>query len=323
MINIANIPVIPSTSNSIYSTPFAKLLEPGLRKIFFAYYNEHEEEFSKYFKVNTSSKAKETDWGMGAFTDWTNRADEFDVVAYQKLSPGQERTYTHKAFTSGFIVTREMYDDEQYGQMDKLARELARAGRAKLEKDAASVLKNAFSKDIGGTGASAIYDGVALCVDTHPLVDGGSNKGKNLATGALSAATLQTAIQKMRNTVDEANNLVVYTPDTLLVPRALEFTARTIVNSTNVVGSPNNDINMMHGIVKVVPLDYIGTVNGGSDTAWFLIDSKRCELNFFWRVKPEFKATEEFDNFTAKYRGYMRYSFGVSDWRGIVGSTGL
>ena len=32
---------------------------------------------------------------------------------------------------------------------------------------------------------------------------------------------------------------------------------------------------------------------------------------------------EDFDTFVAKYRGYMRYSMGVSDFRGIVGSTGV
>jgi hypothetical protein len=53
-----------------------------------------------------------------------------------------------------------------------------------------------------------------------------------------------------------------------------------------------------------------------------LQDGSRHELNFFWRKRPEFKWAEEFDNFVAKYRGYMRYSYGVSDWRGLVGSSG-
>ena len=66
----------------------------------------------------------------------------------------------------------------------------------------------------------------------------------------------------------------------------------------------------------------LGAAAGGSDTAWFLQDGSRHELNFFWRVRPEFKWDEEFDTFVAKYRGYMRYSFGVSDWRGLIGSTG-
>ena len=52
------------------------------------------------------------------------------------------------------------------------------------------------------------------------------------------------------------------------------------------------------------------------------MDSSRHELNFFWRVRPEFKREEDFDTLVAKYRGYMRYSYGYSDWRGIVGSQG-
>jgi len=54
---------------------------------------------------------------LGAFGDLTQRRSQADEVAYKTLSPGLERTYTHNAFTQGFMVTREMYDDEQYGQM--------------------------------------------------------------------------------------------------------------------------------------------------------------------------------------------------------------
>ena len=115
-------PVQPTTTNTFnYSTTdleneenFGKLLEPGLRKIFFETYDELPEQYSQIYNMNTSTKAKETDWGMGAFGDWEERASQFDEVSYKKLSPGQERTYTHSAFTQGFMVTREMYDDEQY-----------------------------------------------------------------------------------------------------------------------------------------------------------------------------------------------------------------
>ena len=69
-------------------------------------------------------------------------------------------------------------------------------------------------------------------------------------------------------------------------------------------------------------MDYLATTAGGNDKFWFLQDGNRHELNFFWRVKPEFKHEEDFDTFVAKYRGYMRYSYGFSDWRGMVGSTG-
>ena len=279
--------------------------------------------FSKVFNVKTSNRAVEREYGLGAFKDWTARADEYDTVAYQKISPGLERAYTHTAFTSGFMVTRELYDDEMYNQMDKMPADLARAGRAKVEKDAITVLVNAFTEDAGGTGASAIYDGKALCAADHPLLDS-VGTGDNLATGALTEANLRLAMIKFRETVGEAGNLIVMRPKKLIIPPALEYTARVILQSQLIPGSANNDINIVKGALEIVVMDYLGsasTGNSATDAYWFL-QADMHEMNFFWRVAPEFKAMEEFDNFVAKYRGYMRYSYGVSDWRGVVGSTG-
>lgn len=312
---MATIPVIPVDGNTHLSKNFGKLLEPGLRKIFFETYKELPEQFSKIYNVNTSKKAKETDYGLGAFGDWVERADELSTVDYAKISAGQERTYTHKAFTKGFIIGRELYDDEQYGQMKKMAKALARAGRAKVEKDAMQPLINGFD-------TFEIYDGLALFHAEHTLVDGSGATSSNLVEGPLTEANLKLAMQTMRETKDEAGNLIQLIPDTLIVPPALEHVAKAIINSTQVSGSNNNDVNTLKGAMKIQVMDYLGKAAGGSDTAWFIQDSTRHELNFFWRVKPEFKATEEFDNFTAKYRGYMRYSYGVSDWRGLVGSKG-
>jgi len=160
-----------------------------------------------------------------------------------------------------------------------------------------------------------------LFSDSHPLLDS-TGKGSNLATGALTDMNLKLAMQQMRETVDEAGNLINATPKKLVVPPALEFTAKEIVNSQLKSGTDYNDINTVKGALEVIVYDYIGEAAGGSDTAWFLIDPTLCELNFFWRVKPEFKWDEDFDTFVAKYRGYMRFSYGVSDWRGIVGSLG-
>jgi len=318
-------PVQPTSSNTHgYSstdltneTNFGKLLEPGLRKIFFETYTELPEQFPNVFHVHTSKKAKETDWGMGAFGDWTVRESQYDEVAYETLSPGLERTYTHSAFTQGFMVTREMYDDDQYSQMNKMAKAMARSGRAKVEKDAATVLNNAFA-------TTAIYDGKYLCDDDHPLLDS-AGVGDNLTTGALADATLKAAIKLMRETKDEAGNLVQFIPDRLIIPPALEDTAMRILHSAQIAGGQLNDTNeFLKGKgMKIVVMDYLSATAGGSDTAWFVQDSKRHELNFFWRIRPEFKWEESFDTFVSKYRGYMRYSYGVSDWRGIVGSTGL
>ena len=48
------------------------------------------------------------------------------------------------------------------------------------------------------------------------------------------------------------------------------------------------------------------------------MDSNAHQATFFWRVKPDFQREREFDTFVQKYNGYMRYSYGVSEWRGLI-----
>lgn len=317
------VPVQPTTTNTFNYTDtdrdnvenFGKLLEPGLRKIFFETYTELPEQFSKIYNVQNSTKAREHDWGMGAFGDWEKRASQLDTVDYKTLSPGLDRTYVHEAFTQGFMVTREMYDDEQYRQLNKLPAAMARAGRAKVEKDAMKPLLDGFT--VNG------YDGVPLFSAAHPLLDS-AKLGNNLVTGPLTEANLKVALQTIRETVDEAGNLIQMKANRLIIPPALEDTAVRILGSDRIAGTELNDTNAFlkkHGL-EIVVLDYLGEAGGGSDTHWFLQDSARHELNFFWRIRPEFKWEESFDDFVQKYRGYMRYSYGYSDWRGLIGSKG-
>lgn len=317
--NLQMFGVAPTTSNTHVSTNFGKLLEPGLRKIFFETYDEIPEQYSKIYNVHTSNSATETDHGMGAFGDWELRADEVSNVSYAKIKDGKDVVYRHKAFTKGFMIGRELYDDEKYGQMKKMAKALARAGRAKVEKDAISLLLKGFKK----TSPEFVgIDGLCLFHDQHTLVDS-SKKCSNVLTEALSEESLKKAIKMMSEQLDEAGNLIQMKATKLIVPPALEDTAIRLLKSTHLPGSQDNDTNAyLKDRMEIVVMDYLGETAGGSDKVWFLQDGSRHELNFFWRVKPEFKSEEDFDTFVAKYRGYMRYSFGFSDWRGMVGSTG-
>lgn len=318
------VPVQPTSANTHLYTDadrdnvenFGKLLEPGLRKIFFETYDELAEQYTKVYNMHTSTKAREHDWGMGAFGDWEKRASQLDEVAYKTLSPGLDRTYIHEAFTQGFMITREMYDDDQYREMQKFPRAMARSGRAKVEKDAVKPFLTGFT--------TAGYDGKPLFATDHPLLDSAQTVS-NLATGPLTDENLKKALQMMREQKDEAGNLIQLRATRLIIPPALEDTAIRILGSDRISGTELNDTNKFlkqHGI-EIVVLDYLGAASGGSDTHWFLQDASRHELNFFWRIRPEFKQSEEFDNFVAKYRGYMRYSYGYSDFRGMIGSTGV
>lgn len=313
-------PVDPTPDNTHISQNFGKLLYPGLRKIFFETYQELPEQFSKIYNVEKSNSATETDYGLGAFGDWVERADELDTVAYAKIKEGGEVTYRHKAFTKGFMIGRELYDDEKYGQMKKMAKALARAGRAKVEKDAIQILTKAFE---GQANTFKGRDNLPLFHTKHTLVDS-AKTCSNMMTEPLTEASLKKAIQMMAEQLDEAGNLIQMKATKLIIPPALEDTAKRLLHSTLLPGTELNDTNehLSKSGIQIVVMDYLGSTAGGNDLFWFLQDGSRHELNFFWRIKPEFKSEEDFDTFVAKYRGYMRYSYGFSDWRGMIGSTG-
>lgn len=301
---------------------FGLLLEPKLRKVFYDTYNEVPEQYSKIYQMKTSSKAKETDYGLGAFRPWKKFGNSFTTIAngtdmpsveYQKINPGLERTYIHEEFASGFAVERKFIDDEQYDVIMKLPKDHARAGRYKVEQDAASL----FNEALKDKATATIYDSKNLFAHDHPLVEnkdsGTSLKGDNLVEGTLTAETLEKALLLARKQVDEAGKLITMNFDTIVVPPALETTARILLQSTLVTGSNNNDVNVLKGKLNIVVWDFLER-----DDACFIMDSKNHQANFFWRVKPQFNREREFDTFVQKYNGYMRYSYGVSDWRGFI-----
>jgi len=294
---------------------WARLLEPGLRKIFFESWKEVPEQYSKVFHVLTSKKHAEHDIGLTGFGPWEPRTSENSAVPYDDPMQGFEVSYTHTEFLKGFKVTRAMVDDELYNQINKLPKNLARSGRARVEQDAADVLNNGFTKPG--------YDGEPLFSKEHPLIRVKS-KGSNLIEVPMSQVKsyedilnedlVNEAILLARRTLTDEGLKMVVRPKTLIIPPNLEPQADRIINSAQRPGTDLNDINTIKSKLNVVIMDYLT-----NDYAWFLLDKDVHELNFFWRVRPEFKAENDFDTLEAKYRGYMRYSVGYSNWRGIIG----
>ena len=319
-------PVDPTGASTHQENDFGLLLEPKLRKVFYDTYKEVPEQFSKIYNVKTSKKAKETDYGVGAFRPWTQFGNKMSTVAdstlmpqikYQKIHPGLERTYVHEEFASGFMVERKFVDDEMYDVIEKLPKDLARAGRYKVELDAVTP----FNEALKATPTANIYDNKPLFSHEHPLVetknaDGTTItvKGDNLIDGTLSADTLKAALLLGRKQVDEAGKLIVMSFDTLVVPPALEWLAMELTKTTGKPGTELNDINVLKGSLNVIVWDFLT-----KEDACFIMDSKNHQANFFWRVKPDFQSEKDFDSLVKKYNGYMRYSYGFSDWRGFIG----
>jgi len=294
---------------------FGDLLEPGLRKIFDDKFKEIPEVYSSIFHVANSSVDVERDSAVTGFGLLTQTA-EGSPITYDDPISMYDVSYVHLKYTKGFKVSEELVEDDRYNIIKKKPKALARAARRQAEYLGAQVFNNAFS---AGTGGDAKY----LCSISHPRADGGTAQSNANASGVtLTEPNLNTGILAMRGQLDDRGQVISMKADTLVVPPALEKIAFEITKSGMRSGTANNDGNYYSGKLKVISWDWLSSAAGGSDTAWVLMDSSQHELNYFWRIRPEFKQDNSFDTGMALFKVRMRASRGWSDWRGVWGSKG-
>lgn len=292
------------------SEQWAQLLEPGLRAIFDTTRDgmAAASRLPMLYNINTSGKAQEHDLGEGGMGDWS----EYNgAIEYDDNEQGFKTTYTHAEFAKGITVERKLVDDDLYNIINQRPRKLAISAMRTREKAAASVFNNAFSSSfVGG-------DSVALC-GAHPYSPSNASTQSNVGTTALSYAAIVATRKLMRAYEDDRGELVMVNPDVLLVPPELEDTAYELIEAAGKPGTANNDANFVGSLAnRVIVWDYLTDANN-----WFMIDSTLAGLylNWFDRVPLEFAADPTSDyNLVAKYRGYMRYSYGWSDWRFVYG----
>ena len=299
---------------------FADLLKPGLKSIFDIAMSSPPDMLNTLFSVESSTRFEEQYQGMGA----RGTVPVFDgSVPYHDFDAGYRTDIRNYEMAMGIQVERRLADDDQYNQINRRAGNMASAFNNTIETDAANVFINAFT-DSGTNrmGASTNgADGVALLSTAHPDSPANTNSTQsNEGTYALTIDNLDTTRQNMRNFKDDKGNLLGVNPNTLLVPPELERTATQLVNQRAIYepGSAQYDVNMFSGRFNLIVWDRLTDSN-----AWFLMDSvlMKQHLIWQWRIRPEFSQSEDFDGITAKYRGYMRYGIGWTDWRFIYGNN--
>lgn len=193
---------------------FGDLLEPILDEVFFEKYKSYSEEYSKIFNVETSKKRRETDSQVTGFGMFATK-NEGAAIAYDDAYQGYDTTYTHTTYAKGYRITREMYEDDQYGIMKQFPKACARSAHVTIETAAASILNNAFTSGTGG-------DGSYLCADDHALVGGGTEQNELTAPADLTTTSLQEAIYTMEDTRDDRNLILNTKPVMLIVPKELK-----------------------------------------------------------------------------------------------------
>lgn len=287
------------------------LVYPGHRKIFDTAMAQFPKQYERFFHMNTTVRQYEEDISTSGFGLAAEKR-EGQIITFDEANQRYKTRYTWTVKALGYQITREMQEDDLYSFTGKLPTALADSMNFTVEIDGADVFNNGF--DTSYTGA----DGVALFSTSHPKISG-TQANKPSTDIDLSITGLQNAITAMRKTTDDRGKKTPLKPNLLVIPPDLEWTAYELLNSSNKPGTANNDVNSINAIggLEIAVWDYL------TDTdAWFLMDSMRHNLNFFWRRRVEFKSDNSVDTDVAKFVSSMRYGCGWSDWRGVYGSAG-
>lgn len=295
---------------------FKKQLQLGLNTIFGLEYKRFPEQWRDIYQVESSNKAWEEEVLVtgpgGAAVKPEGRG-----VQYREAAELWSARYLHETVAIAMAVTEEAIDDNLYMDVGrKAAQWMARGLQHTKEIKGASIINNGFS-----AGAFAIGDGVALFSTAHPLYYGGTG-ANTLATQAdLSEAALEDMLVLINTMVDDAGIPMVVNAQKLVVPPQLDFVADRLLNTTGRVGTSDNDINS---------IKHQGRIPGGyrinqrfTDTnGWIILTDCSDGLKHFNRKSVKGGMEGDFETGNMRFKKSERYSFGVSNWRGVVGCSG-
>ena len=300
----------------VTSGSFSKALYPGVSKWWGQAYDEWSVEYTDLFESNSSKRAYEEDvqfTGLGL----ANVKREGASITYDSMSQGWVTRYVPVNYGLGFIITKEMVEDDLYGVIGrKRARFLAFSMRQTKE----IVGANIYNRATSGTYTGA--DAVALLSTVHVNYTGGTFSNRPSVHADLAEASLEAACIAISKLQNDRGLRISLAADCLVIPTDLVFEAERILKSPYRVGTADNDVNALHALGKFPKGVKVNHYLSDTD-AWFIRTNLREDgMKCYNRKGVSFGVDNEFDTENAKFKATERYAFGWTDPRGIFGSVG-
>lgn len=298
----------------INTSSFAKALWPGVNAWYGKAYSEYSPEYPKLFETFKSSKAFEEDVGVSSFGLAVVKP-EGAPITYDSERQAFITRYNHVVYALGFIITREMVDDDQYSMVgQRKAQGLAFSMRQTKEIVAANVYNRAFNSSFTGG------DGVCLLNASHPLFAGGTFSNVLSTASDLSEAALEQACIDIAGFTNDRGLQISVRPKSLIIPRQTIFEAKRILGANGRPGTDLNDPNALKdmGLFSDVIVNHYLT----DSDAWFIRTDVPHGMKHWERRADSFDMDNDFDTENAKYKASARYSFGWTDPRALYGSAG-
>lgn len=222
-------------------------------------------------------------------------------------------------WTKSVELSKNMFDDNMHGVWARIVKDMALKARVTQDYQAFGLFRNGFTTTLTADGAAVFA--------SHTLIKGGThNNSASGAGSALSDTSLNTGIIALRQQPDQANVVMGNVPAILLVGSANFKLAMQLVDSALVADNSNNAINVYRSAyaIKVMTSPFLDAVNGGSDTAWFLLARNHGFTRLIRQgIETDLRDWRYSNNRTYLYQANYRESYYVPDYVGAYGAKGV
>jgi len=301
---------------AISRSQLVKELEPGLNALFGLEYKRYENQHAEIYTTESSDRAFEEEVMLSGFANAQVKG-EGSGVSFDEAQETFTARYTHETVALAFAITEEAIEDNLYDRLASrytkaLARSMSNAKQVKSVEPLINGLPTADAFDSG--------DGVSLFNTAHPTVSG--TFANTLATQAdLNETSLEQSLIDIAAMTDERGLRIAARGVKMIIPSELQFTAERLMKSQGRTGTADNDINAIVSM-GMIPQGYrVNNYLTDSDAFYILTDVPNG-MKMFNRSPLKTAMEGDFDTGNVRYKARERYSFGVSDPRGIFGVEG-
>jgi hypothetical protein len=301
---------------AISRSQLVKELEPGLNALFGLEYNRYENQHAEIYTTESSDRAFEEEVMLSGFGNAQVKA-EGSGVSFDEAQETFTARYTHETVALAFAITEEAIEDNLYDRLaSRYTKALARSmSNAKQVKAVEPLIQGLPTTDNFDSG-----DGVSLFNTAHPTVSG-SFKNTLTTQADLNETSLEQSMIDIAAMTDERGLRVAARGIKMIIPSELQFTAERLMKSQGRVGTADNDVNALASM-GMIPQGYrVNNYLTDSDAFYILTDIPNG-MKMFNRAPLTTAMEGDFDTGNVRYKARERYSFGVSDPRGIFGVEG-
>ena len=300
---------------AISRNQLVKELEPGLNALFGLEYKRYENQHAEIYTTESSDRAFEEEVMLSGFAKAQVKPEGSGVV-FDNAQETYTARYSHETVALAFSITEEAIEDNLYDRLaSRYTKALARSMANTKQVKAVNPLINGLPSGSFNSG-----DGVTLFNTSHPTVSG--TVSNTLATAAdLNETSLEQSLIDIAAMTDERGLKIAARGVKMIVPSALQFTAERLMKSQGRTGTADNDINAIASM-GMIPQGY-RVNNYLTDTdAFYILTDVPNGMKMFTRAPLTNAMEGDFDTGNVRYKARERYSFGVSDPRGIFGVEG-